>query len=83
MLSSGTCRSRETNPNVDDLRLRDVPFALESGIVFSRQYRNGCVNFPADDSVIHLGDVIRLDLLEMFSDVPRHLQISELQRSRR
>jgi len=49
-----------TNPNVDGLGLRDVPFALESGIVFSRLYRNGHVNVPADDAVIHLGDVIRL-----------------------
>jgi putative transport protein len=49
-----------TNPNVDGLRLRDVPFALESGIVFSRLYRNGRINVPADDSAIHLGDVIRL-----------------------
>ena len=49
-----------TNPNVDGLGLRDVPFALESGIVFSRLYRDGCVNVPADDSVIHLGDVVRL-----------------------
>jgi putative transport protein len=49
-----------TNPNVDGLRLRDVPFALESGIVFSRLYRNGHVNVPADDSKIHLGDVVRL-----------------------
>jgi hypothetical protein len=49
-----------TNPNVDGLGLRDVPFALESGIVFSRLYRNGRINVPADDSAIHLGDVIRL-----------------------
>jgi putative transport protein len=49
-----------TNPNVDGLGLRDVPFALESGIVFSRLYREGSVNVPADDSVIHLGDVVRL-----------------------
>jgi putative transport protein len=49
-----------TNPNVDGLGLRNVPFALESGIVFSRLYRNGCVHVPADDSVIHLGDVVRL-----------------------
>jgi putative transport protein len=49
-----------TNPNVDGLSLRDVPFALESGIVFSRLYRNGHVNVPADDSEIHLGDVVRL-----------------------
>jgi putative transport protein len=49
-----------TNPNVDGVGLRDVPFALESGIVFSRLYRNGFVNVPADDSVIHLGDVVRL-----------------------
>jgi putative transport protein len=49
-----------TNPNVDRLALRDVPFALESGIVFSRLYRNGRVSVPADDSVIQLGDLVRL-----------------------
>jgi putative transport protein len=49
-----------TNPNVDGVGLRNVPFALESGVVFSRLYRNGRVNVPADDSVIHLGDVIRV-----------------------
>src|SRR5271166_2934436 len=37
-----------------------VPFALESGIVFSRLYRDGRVNVLADDSVIRVGDVIRL-----------------------
>lgn len=49
-----------TNPNVDGLGLRDVPFALESSIVFSRLYRDGSVIVPADDSVIHVGDVLRL-----------------------
>jgi putative transport protein len=49
-----------TNPNVVGLALRGVPFALESGIVFSRLYRNGRVIVPADDSVIYLGDVVRL-----------------------
>ena len=37
-----------------------VPFALESGIVISRLYRDGRVNVLADDSVIRVGDVIRL-----------------------
>jgi len=49
-----------TNPNVEGVGLRDIPFALESGVVFSRMYRSGHVNVPADDAVIHLGDVIRL-----------------------
>jgi putative transport protein len=49
-----------TNPSVDGLALRDVPFVLESGIVFSRLYSNGSVNVPGDDSVIHLGDVVRV-----------------------
>jgi putative transport protein len=49
-----------TNPSVDGLVLRDVPFVLESGIVFSRLYSNGSVNVPGDDSVIRLGDVVRV-----------------------
>ena len=49
-----------TNPNVNGLVLRDVPFALESGIVFSRLYSNGSVHVPGEDSVIHLGDVVRV-----------------------
>ena len=49
-----------TNPSVDGLVLRDVPFASQSGIVFSRLYSNGSVNVPGDDSVIHLGDVVRV-----------------------
>src|SRR5208283_3171094 len=40
-----------TNPNVNGLVLRDVPFALESGIVFSRLYSNGSVHVPDEDSV--------------------------------
>ena len=49
-----------TNPNVNGLVLRDVPFALESGIVFSRLYSNGSVQVPDEESVIHLGDVVRV-----------------------
>jgi putative transport protein len=49
-----------TNPNVDGMGLHNLPFAVESGIVFSRLYRDGQVSVPTDDSVIHLGDVIRL-----------------------
>ena len=49
-----------TNPNVNGLVLRDVPFASESGIVFSRLYSNGSVQVPGEDSVIHLGDVVRV-----------------------
>jgi putative transport protein len=49
-----------TNPNVDGVGLHDLPFAVESGIVFSRLYRDGEVTVPTDNSVIHLGDVIRL-----------------------
>lgn len=49
-----------TNPNVNGMALRDVPFALESGIVFSRLYSNGSVQVPGEDSVIHLGDVVRV-----------------------
>jgi putative transport protein len=49
-----------TNPNVDGLALRDLPFAAEVGVVFSRLLRNGKVTVPEDDSVIRLGDGIRL-----------------------
>jgi putative transport protein len=49
-----------TNPNVDGLALRDIPFAAEAGIVFSRLLRNGKVAVPEDDSVIRLGDGLRL-----------------------
>ena len=49
-----------TNPNVDGLALRDLPFAAEAGVVFSRLLRNGQVTVPEDDSVIRLGDGLRL-----------------------
>ena len=35
-----------TNPNVDGLALRDLPFAAEVGVVFSRLLRNGKVTVP-------------------------------------
>jgi putative transport protein len=49
-----------TNPNVDGLALRDLPFAAEAGVVFSRLLRGGNVTVPEDDSVVRLGDGLRL-----------------------
>ena len=49
-----------TNPNVDGLALRDIPFAVEAGVVFSRLLRNGKVTVPENDSVVRLGDGLRL-----------------------
>jgi putative transport protein len=49
-----------TNPNVDGVTLRDLPFAAEAGLVFSRLLRDGRVTVPRDDSQIQLGDALRL-----------------------
>jgi putative transport protein len=49
-----------TNPNVDGLALRDLPFAAEAGVVFSRLLRGGNVTVPEDDSIVRLGDSLRL-----------------------
>jgi putative transport protein len=49
-----------TNPNVDGMALRDLPFAAEAGVVFSRLLRNGTVPVPEDNSLIRLGDSLRL-----------------------
>jgi putative transport protein len=49
-----------TNPNVDGMALRDLPFAAEAGVVFSRLLRNGTVTVPEDNSLIRLGDSLRL-----------------------
>ncbi len=49
-----------TNPNVDGLALRELPFAAEAGVVFSRLLRNGKVTVPEDDSLIQIGDGLRL-----------------------
>jgi putative transport protein len=49
-----------TNPNVDGITLRDLPFAAEAGLVFSRLLRDGRVTVPKDDSQIQLGDALRL-----------------------
>jgi putative transport protein len=49
-----------TNPNVDGVALRDLPFAAEAGVVFSRLLRSGTVTVPEDDSVVRLGDGLRL-----------------------
>jgi putative transport protein len=49
-----------TNTNLNGRALRDLPFVSESGIVFSRLHRAGKVVVPNDDSVIHLGDSLRI-----------------------
>jgi putative transport protein len=49
-----------TNPNVDGVALRDLPFAAEAGLVFSRLLRDGKVTVHKDDSQIQLGDALRL-----------------------
>jgi len=49
-----------TNPNCDGVAIRDLPFLAESGIVFSRLVRNGKTIVPEDNSVIHIGDSLRL-----------------------
>jgi putative transport protein len=49
-----------TNPNVHGVALRDLPFAAEAGLVFSRLLRDGRVTVPKDNSQIQLGDALRL-----------------------
>jgi uncharacterized transporter YbjL len=49
-----------TNPNCDGIAIRNLPFLAESAVVFSRLFRNGKVIVPEDDSVIHVGDSLRL-----------------------
>ncbi|MBV8143310.1 MAG: putative transporter [Verrucomicrobia bacterium] len=49
-----------TNPNLDGLALQDLPFAAEAGVVFSRLLHNGKVTVPRDDSLIQVGDGLRL-----------------------
>src|ERR1700730_365161 len=49
-----------TNPNVDGLALRDLPFAAEAGVVFSLLLRSGTVTVPENDSVVRMGDGLRL-----------------------
>jgi putative transport protein len=49
-----------TNPNCDGIALRNLPFMAESGVVFSRLLSNGRVIVPEDESVIHVGDSLRL-----------------------
>jgi putative transport protein len=49
-----------TNPNCDGITIGNLPFRGESGIVFSRLLSNGKVTVPEDDSVIHVGDTLRL-----------------------
>jgi putative transport protein len=49
-----------TNPNCEGIAIRNLPFQQESGVVFSRLLRNGKVVVPESDSVIHVGDSLRL-----------------------
>lgn len=49
-----------TNPNVDGILIRDLPFVLEAGVVFSRLCRRGKVMVPESDSAIRVGDSVRI-----------------------
>jgi putative transport protein len=49
-----------TNPNVDGIPIRQLPFVEESEVVFSRLHRSGKVIVPEADSVIRVGDSVRL-----------------------
>jgi len=49
-----------TNPNVDGVTIRDLPFVAGSEVVFSRLHQRGKVVVPESDSVIHIGDSLRL-----------------------
>src|ERR1700751_2620812 len=49
-----------TNPNVDGVPIRDLPFVAESDVVCSRLHRGGKVIVPESDSVIRVGDSLRL-----------------------
>lgn len=46
------------NPNLDGVRLRDVPLHADGGIVISRVLHEGQVRVPTPDTEIHLGDVL-------------------------
>jgi putative transport protein len=49
-----------TNPNLDGLPIRELPFVAQSDVVFSRLYRDGKVVVPEAESVIRVGDSLRL-----------------------
>ncbi|HKM58425.1 MAG TPA: putative transporter [Chthoniobacterales bacterium] len=49
-----------TNPGCDGMALRDLPLVANSGVVFSRLYRDGKVVVPEDKSVLCIGDSLRL-----------------------
>jgi putative transport protein len=49
-----------TNPGCHGMSLRDLPLVANSGVVFSRLYRDGKVVVPEHDSVLCVGDSLRL-----------------------
>jgi putative transport protein len=49
-----------TNPNVDGIPIRELPFVAGSDVVFSRLHHSGKVAVPEPDSVIRVGDSLRL-----------------------
>jgi putative transport protein len=70
-----------TNPNVDGVPIRHLPFVAESGVVFSRLHRGGKVIVPESGSVIRVGDALRLvgtraKLSEFETMIGRKSQIS-------
>jgi putative transport protein len=70
-----------TNPNVDGVPIRNLPFVAESGVVFSRLHRSGKVVVPESGSVIRVGDALRVvgtreKLSEFETMIGRKSQIS-------
>jgi putative transport protein len=49
-----------TNPGCEGMALCDLPLVANSGVVFSRLYRDGKVMVPEDNSVLCIGDSLRL-----------------------
>ena len=70
-----------TNPNVDGVPIRDLPFVSDSAVVFSRLHHGGKVFVPDSDSVLRVGDSLRLvgtrtKLSEFETMIGRKSQIS-------
>ncbi len=54
----GTMNIEVTNPNLDGLKLRDIPTLGQSGVVVSRLMHQGKAGIARGDTVIHKGDVL-------------------------
>ncbi|PJG85952.1 putative transporter [Conservatibacter flavescens] len=49
-----------TNPNLDGLRLKEIPGFEQKDVVCSRLKRNEVVSVPQADTIIHVGDLLRM-----------------------